>query len=142
MARFEFKISPIFIKRLERLENFDEVAEEMLNAATPILEKYVKHEVAKHKDQGDLLKSIRRQKKPKKNNKGVWSTSVLPTGEDKHGVRNMAKLAHLEYGWFSHGIRDKDHYVPATPIITKAMKEARGEVNEKMLEVFEKWVTK
>lgn len=130
MGKFDFTFNVKLTQKLEKLNNFDEIAEQMLTESVPILERHVKSEVSKYKDTGDMLDSIRHQKKPKKNDHG-WYTAVIPTGEDRHGVRNMEKMAHLEYGTSK---------IPPKPIISKALNDAREEVNEKMQEVFDKVV--
>jgi len=127
VGKFDFYFDPDLTKKLEGLSNFDEISEEMLT--DPIILRHVKTEVEKHKDTGDLLASIKPQKKPHKNERG-WFTSVLPTGKDSKGERNMAKLAHLEYGTAE---------IAPKPILTKAMNDAREEVNEKMMEVMERY---
>ena len=129
MGKFDFHFDVKLTQQLERLKNFDEIAETMLIEATPILLRHVKGEVAKHKRTGDLLASIQQQRKPTKNDRG-WFMSVLPTGKDRKGVSNMAKLVYLEYG--TKSIRPK-------PILTKALNDAREEVNEKMMEVMERY---
>lgn len=129
MGKFDFNFDVELTQKLERLSNFDEIAEAMLTEASPILLRHVKNEVSKHKDTGDLLMSIKAQKKPRKNKYG-WYTSVLPTGKDSDGVSNMQKMAHLEYGTQS---------ISPTPILQKAVNDARDEVNEKMMEVMERY---
>lgn len=133
MGKFDFNFDVKLTQQLEKLSNFDKIAEEMLTEAVQILERHVKSEVSKHKDTGDMLLSIRHQKKPKKNKNGDWYTAVIPTGEDRHGVRNMEKMAHLEYG--TSEIQPK-------PILSKALNDAREEVTEKMTTIFNKWVEK
>lgn len=133
MGKLDFTIDGDFARKLERLADFDAIAEEALTEAVPILETHVKIETAKHKDTGDMLASIRTQKKPKKSKSGNWYTAVLPTGEDANGVRNMEKMALLEYGTSK---------IPARPILSKALNDAREKIYAKIQEVVDKWVEK
>jgi len=132
VGKFTFEVDPDFAKKLIQLGDFDDIAVEMLEEVTPILKSHVMSEVEKHKDTGDLLASIKSMKKPKKNKYG-WFTAVLPSSEDSHGVRNMAKLAHLEYGMSN---------ITPTPILSKAINDATPEIVAKMEEVFERKVNK
>jgi len=128
MGKFDFEIDPEFMKALGRLADVDKVAPKMIDAAVPALARNVRAELAKHKRTGDMLDSVRLTKS-KKNKKDVWYAVVRPTGVDRHGVRNMEKLAHAEYGTKSQ---------PATPILTKALKDSETEVYAIMRETFEK----
>lgn len=132
MGKFDFQFDTELTKKIERLSNFDEIAVDMLTEASPILLSRVKNEVGKHKDTGDLYASIKLMKKPKKNQYG-WFISVIPTGTDSKGVRNMEKLAHLEYGTSK---------IAPKPILTKALEDARDEVGESMQNTLNKWVNK
>lgn len=132
MGKFDFEIDPAFVKALGKLADVDRVAPKMIDAAIPILERNVKSELAKHKRTGDLLGSVRKTK-AKQNKKGNWYAVVRPTGRDRKGVRNMAKLAHAEYGTKKQ---------PPTPILTKALKDSEKEVYDKMREVFEEEMKK
>jgi HK97 gp10 family phage protein len=125
MGKFDFNFDSDLTQQLERLENFDEIAQKVLGGATPILERHVKAETEKHKKSGDLYTSIK-PSKPKKNQYG-WYSTVKPTGKDKKGVRNMEKMAYLEYGTSNED---------AHPVLTKALKDAEPEVTEKMQEIY------
>lgn len=129
MGKFDFEIPTDFIKQLGKLADVDRIAPQMLNEALPILERNVKSEVSKHVVSGDLLKSIK-MSKAKKNKYGYYA-SVTPTGTDKKGVRNMEKMVYLEYGTSDQ---------PATPVLTKAIKDSEKAVMEKMQEVFNREV--
>ena len=119
------------VRQLERLSNFDEIAPKILDETVPILEKYVKSETAKHNRTKDMLNSIKKTKANK--NKYGWFVTVRPTGKDRKGVRNMEKMAHAEYGTSKQ---------PPTPILTKALNDARQEVTDKMQEIFNEVVGK
>lgn len=127
MGKFDFNIDPALVRQLERLDNFDKVAVEVLEEGAKVLEPFVKREVAKHKHTGRLYESIKASK-PKKNKHGYF-ISVRPTGTDKKGVRNMQKMAHLEYGTKNQ---------PARPVLTKALNDAREPVHARMQEVINK----
>ena len=84
----------------------------MLEESVPILESSVKKQYMKHKDKGDLVKSVK--KTGANRNKYGYYICVRPTGKDRKGVRNMEKAAILEYG--------VEGRQPATPVLTPAVK--------------------
>jgi len=130
VGKFDFNFDPAFTRKLEKLANFDEIAEQMLTEAAPILAKNVKRSIGKDgTKEGYLLSSIRTQKKPEKNEYG-WFTSVIPTGYDPSGVSNMQKLMILEYG---------TRYIKPRAVLSNAVNNAREEVNAKMMEVMERY---
>lgn len=131
MGKFDFEFDSELVRQLERLSNFDEIAPKILDETVPILEKYVKSETAKHNRTKDMLNSIKKTKANK--NKYGWFVTVRPTGKDRKGVRNMEKMAHAEYGTSKQ---------PPTPILTKALNDARQEVTDKMQEIFNEVVGK
>lgn len=131
MGKFDFQISPEFIKQLGNLADVDRVAPQMIDEAMPILESNLKKELSKHKRTGDMLNSVKKTKAGK--NKYGYFATVRPTGVDEKGVRNMEKLAHAEYG--------TSKQVP-TPILTKSIKDSETSVLNKMQEVFEREVKK
>jgi len=131
VAKFDFEIPTEFIKQLGRLEEVDKFAPAMIDAAIPILERNVKSEASKHKDTGELERSIKRTR-AKKNQYGFFAT-VRPTGVDSKGVRNMEKLVYSEYGTSKQSPR---------PILTKAIKDSERPVLDKMQEVFNQEVEK
>jgi len=130
MAKFDFEISPEFIKQLGRLADVDRIAPQMIDEAIPILLANVQSETAQHKRSGDMYKSIK-PTKAKKTKGGGYFASVRPTGTDKKGVRNMEKMVYLEYGTSQQS---------PTPILTKAIKDSESAVLKKMQEVFEREV--
>jgi len=132
MASFEVEIPDCCIKQLSTLADIDRYAPLMINAAMPILERQVKAEVSKHEVTGDLLKSIKTTK-TKKTKAGVYSASVEPSDIDRKGVRNIEKMIYLEYGTSRQ---------PATPVLTKAVKDSEKEVLTTMQAIFDREVGK
>lgn len=126
MAKFEFDFTE-FTQQLNSL-NYDRICNALLETAVPILQKYVKAETSKHKLTGNMFESIKPQKRPSKSKDGTWRSAVLPTGTDEKGVRNMEKMAYLEYGTSK---------MPAKPILTKAVNDAADEINAAMRKVME-----
>jgi HK97 gp10 family phage protein len=127
MWKFDFQFETELTKQLEILSNFNEIAPKILGGAVEILEDEVKKETRKHRDTGDLYNSIKSSKAKK--NKYGWFVSVYPSGKDKKGVRNMAKMAYFEFGTSK---------MPASPILTKALNNANSKVTDKMQELFNK----
>lgn len=132
MGKFDFEIPPGFIKQLGRLADVDRIAPQMIDEAIPILLDNVKAGAAQHKKSEDMYKSIKPTKTGKTKNGGYYAT-VRPTGKDRKGVRNMEKMAWLEYGTKKQS---------ATPVLTKALKDSENAVMKKMQEVFEREVGK
>lgn len=127
---FNFEFPPDLIRQFEQLGAIDDYAPKMLDAAMPIIEKNVKAEIAPHRETGAMEASIKPTKAKKTKNGGFYAV-VRPTGVDKNGVRNMEKLAYLEFGTVKQ---------PASPVLTKAINNSRQPVREKMQEVFEEEV--
>ncbi|WP_317347215.1 hypothetical protein [Blautia argi] len=117
------------MKELGALE-VERVAPAMLKESVPILEKSVKKHAVKHEDTGDLIESVK--KTGAQRNQNGYYICVRPTGKDRKGVRNMEKMAALEYG--------VDGKQPATPVLTPAVKEVEVQVLMKMQEVFNREV--
>ena len=128
VARFDIDFPDDLVLKLEKLENFDEIAEEMLTEAEPILKKAIISEARPHRDTGDMIGSITSQ--IKKNDIG-WFLTTYPRGKDRDGVRNMDKMMYIEYG-----TRDK----PADPILSRAVRKAEFSVIAKMQEVFDRYL--
>jgi hypothetical protein len=145
VAKFTFEVDPAFLRSLGRLADIDRIAPQMIDEAIPILEANVKKEIVQHKRTGNMYKSIRRTKAKKIKN-GSFFAIVRPTGtantymdnsgkthERKKPYRNMAILAHLEYGTSD---------ITPRPILTKALEDSRQAVYDKMQEVFNREVDK
>lgn len=114
-------------------ENTDAMCIEAAKEVLPIMEKALKEECAKHntskhdKTRGEMVASIQATK-PKKNKYGIYSF-VRPTGTDSKGVRNMEKLAYLEYGKEGQA---------ATPVCTPVKNRIGAEVSKKIQKSFER----
>jgi hypothetical protein len=57
----------------------------------------------------------------------------MPTGKDRNGVSNAAKLAFIEYG-----VRSKNR--APRPLIVKAMKDSQADVERNMQEKLEELI--
>jgi len=144
MGRFDFEIPQDFINQLGKLADMDRVAPQMLNTAAPILVRNLKAALAKHRQTGDLEKSVRRTG-AKKNRYGHFVT-VRPTGTSSNyissdgtkkkmevHVANMQKFMHLELGTSNQ---------PARPVLAKVLKDSEAECLRIMQEVFDREMTK
>lgn len=127
MAQFELEGIDDLMKDLDMLDA-ERIAPLMLEEAVPVLKESVIRKASGHKDTGDMVSSIK-ETKVRRNQEGYY-IAVRPTGKDKKGVRNMEKMAALEYG--------VDGRQPATPVLTPAVHEAETPVLEKMQEVFDR----
>lgn len=128
MAKFRMYIDNSFVKRIERMGNFDMIARRLLKAAEPILLAEIQRQVANHRLSSDMYGSIKATNIRKAKNDAYY-ISIRPTGKDKNGVRNMAKLMYLEFG--------KSDQAPR-PVLTTAVKNAEGRVIEAMRREYEK----
>ncbi len=132
MAVFELNGFEEFLTTLERLGRFDEVAPEMMDAGMEVLQKEVVSAASEHVDTGAMVNSIK-QSGLQAGYGGGYYMCTRPTGKDKKGVRNMEKMAYLEYG-----VKGR----PAVPVMTKALIRAEPQVVQAMKDVFEKEVGK
>lgn len=131
MGKFDFQVDPEFLKQLGRMADVERFAPKMINESMPILEANLKSELSRHRRTGDMLDSVKKTKAGK--NKYGYYATVRPTGKDQKGVRNMEKLAHVEYGTKKQ---------PPTPVLTKAIKDSEAGVEAKMQEVFKREMEK
>lgn len=127
MAQFEIEGIDDLLKDLSMLD-VERLAPIMLEESVPILEEAVVKRASRHHDSGDMVESIK--KSGAERNQIGYYICVRPTGRDKKGVRNMEKMAALEYG--------VDGKQGATPVLTPAVNAAEEKVLEKMQEVFDR----
>ena len=129
MANYQFDIKGDLDDLIADLNamDVDRLAPMMLEEAAPILEQEIKSRASAHRDTGDMVRSIKPTKV--KNNDSGYYISVRPTGKDKKGVRNMEKMAYLEFC-------APGHNQSATPVLTPAVRKAEPEVLDKMQDVF------
>lgn len=121
----------------------ERIAPKILEESGEILEKEVKQKARKHWHTGDMYKSIK-STGAQRNAYGYY-LCVRPTGkskglkrskgkrgkETKEAVRNMDKMAWLEYGTSKE---------PARPVLSAAVRNAEPKVLKKMQEVFDREV--
>lgn len=81
---------------LEKMANIDAAGMEALKETEPVVVDALKKALDGYKETGSMQNSIKATG-PKENAKGLYDY-VRPTGKDAKGVRNMEKLAYLEYG--------------------------------------------
>lgn len=127
MAQFELEGIDDLMKDLDMLDA-ERIAPLMLEEAVPVLKESIIKRASEHKDTGDMVSSIK-ETKAARSQEGYY-IAVRPIGRDKKGVRNMEKMAALEYGV---GGRQA-----ATPVLAPAVHEAEAPVLEKMQEVFDR----
>lgn len=146
MAEFDVHGFEGFLKDLDRLGCFEDVAPKMMDAGMEVLQKEVVEAASKHKDTGDMVESIKPTGLTKSAN-GSYYMCTRPTGyasrgwrngRKSHGersgrqrLRNMEKLVYLEYG-----VKGR----PATPVIKSAIIKAEPGVVQAMRKVFEQEV--
>lgn len=133
MAGFRMEGVEGLARQLMDAASLDTLAPKMIEDALPILEgklrEAVRQEANKGYATGALAASIQKGK-AKKNQYGHFG-SVCPTGTDRDGVRNMEKLAYLNYGTSKQEAR---------PVVARAAAQAERAVVERMQETFRQGV--
>lgn len=110
--------------------SFDEIAEEALNAASPILtestSKALSRSASRGYATGKMVSSIKATK-AKRTKTDAWIVVARPTGKDAKGVRNALKAGVMEYG---------SAHEAARPWLTAAAKNAEPASIAKMQEIY------
>lgn len=148
MAAFEVDFPDDFIQDLLQ-SDFDEIAEEALKEASPVLVKSLQQScrrVIVHPGDSDLVKSFK-SSKPKKSVNGAWIANVNPKGKSKtsyyaksNGKKTQRKYAvsnALKALWKEYGVAGRQ---PAMPFIQNGTKNAENGVMEKMQQVYNRKV--
>lgn len=131
MAKFSFEIPDDLIRQLNALGNIDKIAPKMIQAGLPIVESELKRRSEGHRESGEMIDSIKSQKTQKTHYGHIGI--VRPTGTDSSGVRNMEKMAYLEYGTSTQ---------PSTPVITPTIAATENRVHEVMQRTFNEEIDK
>lgn len=128
MGAYHMEVPDKLTQLLSNLEtNIDNICKGAVASAEPIVvnalkEECSKHNIAEHdRTRGAMVASIKATG-PKKNARGIYDF-VRPTGTDAKGVRNMEKLAYLEYGTSKQ---------PARPVCTKVRNRIEKQVAERL----------
>lgn len=131
MAVFQFDYENQLEDMIRNLDNFDEIAPKIIEASIPILKKNVIAECQKHRRTASMVNSIKETRSKK--GKNGWFSVVRPTGADVKGVRNMEKMAHIEYGTSKQS---------PTPILSVAISKSVKPIAEIMQKVYNEEVVK
>lgn len=132
MARFDIDCPNDILKDLESL--YDDVADEMIDAALPIYQKEIQKQLEPHRDTGELIEGIKIKKSQITENdahigyitvEGVSSKSTYTRKNGKsEPYRNFQKFMGLEYG--------VDGQQPATPFMQTAKNNAEPAMRKAM----------
>ncbi|EMS74030.1 HK97 gp10 family phage protein [Ruminiclostridium cellobioparum] len=132
MASFSFEMPTELMNQLEKLANIDEIAPKMINKATPIVADSIKYNVRKHKQSGDLERSVKVKKASNGKSGGYYGKVYFDGyGSDKQRTPNDLKANVIEYG-------TKDR--TAEPFMDKSVNDVEQNVNDAMQEVFNREV--
>ena len=132
MAKFETDVSLDELMTSLTSVDIEAIAPLALEQSAPIVQKKLIQLSEPHKRTGAMVKSIKAQKANK--NKDGYSIFVGASGVDrKTGIRNMEKMAYLEFGV-------REHNQPATPIIVPAVRSTHDDVCDSMQDVFNKYL--
>ncbi len=133
MARFDVYDDNIDLDNLFNVD-FDELAEEALAEAVPVLERSMKAAVQssiEHSGDSELVQSIKANK-PQKSRNGAWIVNVTPKGYSKvkvyhakKGERTYPVSNALKAIWKEYGIAGRQ---PARPFLAKATNDAQDAV--------------
>ena len=132
MAKFETDVSLDELMTSLTSVDIEAIAPLALEQSAPIVEKKLIQLSEPHKKTGAMVKSIKAQKA---NESGDgYSIFVGASGVDrKTGIRNMEKMAYLEYGV-------REHNQPATPVITPTIRATHDDVCDSMQETFNRYL--
>ncbi|MCI8823321.1 MAG: hypothetical protein HFI15_12610 [Lachnospiraceae bacterium] len=144
MAIFDVDFPEDFLSDLLDTE-FDEIAEEALKEAAPLLESSMKQScrrVIEHSGESELVESIK-SNKPKRTKTDAWIVNVGPRGYSKKKTYRSGKGKARKYRvsnalkliWKEYGVAGRQ---PARPFLTSACNAVRGAVMEKMQKVYER----
>jgi len=126
--------------------DFDEICEEGLRQATPIMENAVKRSlraVIKHPSDSDLVESVKATK-PKKTKTDAWIVNVNPKGDSKtfYYRKSKGKVKRrypvsnaLKAIWLEYGITGRQ---APRPWLQKAVNDAREAALSKVQEIYNK----
>lgn len=132
MAKFETDISLDELMTSLTSIDIEALAPVALEESAPIVEKKLIQLSEPHKRTGAMVKSIKAQKANKSGD--GYSIFVGASGVDrKSGIRNMEKMAYLEYGVRAHN-------QPATPVIVPTIRATHDDVCDSMQDVFNKYL--
>lgn len=132
MARFETDISLEELMQSLTSIDIEALAPIALEESAPIVEKKLIQLSEPHKRTGAMIKSIKAQKANKSGD--GYSIFVGASGVDrKSGIRNMEKMAYLEFGVRAHN-------QPATPVIVPAVRATHDSVCDSMQETFNRYL--
>lgn len=132
MAKFETDIGLDELMTSLNSVDIEAIAPLALEQSAPIVEKKLVQLSEPHKRTGAMIKSIKAQKANKSGD--GYSIFVGASGVDrKTGIRNMEKMAYLEYGV-------REHNQPATPVIVPTIRATHDDVCDSMQDVFNKYL--
>ena len=132
MAKFETDIGIDELMTSLTSVDIEALAPVALEQSAPIVEKKLVQLSEPHKKTGAMVKSIKAQKANKSGD--GYSIFVGASGVDrKTGIRNMEKMAYLEFGVRSHN-------QPSTPVIVPAVRATHDDVCDSMQDVFNKYL--
>lgn len=132
MARFETDISLDELMTSLTSIDIEALAPVALEQSAPIVEKKLVQLSEPHKRTGAMVKSIKAQKANKSGD--GYSIFVGASGVDrKTGIRNMEKMAFLEFGV-------REHNQPATTVIVPTIRATHDDVCDSMQDVFNKYL--
>lgn len=145
MAGFEIDFPDDFLSGLLDTD-FDEIAEEALNDAAPLLEASMKQSckaVITHEGDSELVGSIK-SNKPKKTKTDAWIVNVSPKGYSKTKVYHHTRTGRkypvsnaLKAIWKEYGIPGRQ---PPRPFITSACNKVKDSVMARLQEVYNRKV--
>lgn len=148
MAAFSFDLPENFLGNLLQTD-FEEIAQECLTEAAPLLEQAMKREArtsVAHSGDSEMVNSIK-SRKPRKGKNGDMHVFVGPSGYSNHTFNRTGKTARkykvsnaLKAIWLEYGIQHPAHHQAARPFITASIHTCKDAVLHKMQETYNRKV--
>lgn len=147
MAVFEVNLPEDFLGDLLK-SDFDQICEEGLREAVPILEDSIKkslRSVIEHEGDSELVESVK-SSKPKKAKTGAWIANVNPKGYSEHTYndkRTPGRMVKrpvsnaLKAIWKEYGVNGRQ---APRPFLAKAVNDAREAALDKIQETYNRKV--
>ena len=140
MARFNIDADFDDFSNALNSVDFAYIAPKALKNSAPITERVLIEKSRAHiGETGRMHASIKTYKVKKKGD--GFTVFIGPSGSDRNGVRNMEKMAYLEYGVKGIDKLGRRRNQPPTPVLTPTIQETKADVYDKMQTIFNEYLT-
>lgn len=140
MARFNLDVDFDDFSNALNSVDFAYIAPKALKDSAPITERVLIEKSRAHVGKTGRMHASIKTYKVKKKGDG-FTIFIGPSGTDRRGVRNMEKMAYLEYGVKGIDSLGRRRNQPPTPVLTTTIQETKEDVYDKMQDVFNDYLT-